>query len=151
HVYLFASLVIACSCSHADLVADIAMSVIKCGPAPPFASLPAMAYFLSSLATATPLPCTSLPPVIFLASAVYLTRLKTRLPQNATGKWCTVHRIAMAALVVACKYFFRGFNVPMSNRHWARKTHYFKVQEINLMERELLAYLVCVFTSIDSG
>ncbi|KAI8814367.1 hypothetical protein BJ742DRAFT_656291, partial [Cladochytrium replicatum] len=105
--------------------------------------LPAIPYFLSSLATATPLPCSSLPPVIFLASAVYLHRLKSRLPQNATGKWCTVHRIAMAALVVACKYLCdgTGFNVPMSNRHWARKTHYFKVQEINLMERELLAYL----------
>jgi len=40
----------------------------------------------------------------FLASTVYLDRLEKRLPKEASGMYCTLHRVFLAALIVTSKY-----------------------------------------------
>ncbi|GAA5962641.1 hypothetical protein JCM3765_006873 [Sporobolomyces pararoseus] len=70
-----------------------------------------------------------------LASAVYLERLRARLPSTAQGCPTTRHRCALAAIVIAAKYL--NDSSPM-NKHWARYSE-FSLAEINLMEMQLLA------------
>jgi len=80
-----------------------------------------------------------------MTSLVYLARLKSRLPAVAKGMRCTVHRIFLAALILAAKNL--NDSSP-KNKHWARYTSVrgfpnfgFSITEVNLMEKQLLFLL----------
>lgn len=80
-----------------------------------------------------------------MSSLVYLSRLQQRLPPVAKGMRCTVHRIFLAALILAAKNLN---DTSPKNKHWARYTlvaQYegfgFSNSEVNLMEKQLLFLL----------
>jgi hypothetical protein len=80
-----------------------------------------------------------------MTSLVYLDRLKSRLPPVAKGLRCTVHRIFLAALILAAK--FLNDSSP-KNKHWAEYSNVrgfepfgFSRTEVNLMEKQLLFLL----------
>ncbi|MCJ1268866.1 hypothetical protein MMC22_008754 [Lobaria immixta] len=80
-----------------------------------------------------------------MSSLVYLSRLQQRLPPVAKGMRCTVHRIFLAALILAAKNLN---DTSPKNKHWARYTvvnQYegfgFSNTEVNLMEKQLLFLL----------
>ncbi|KAK7519000.1 cyclin [Phyllosticta citriasiana] len=80
-----------------------------------------------------------------MTSLVYLARLKSRLPNEAKGMRCTVHRIFLASLILAAKNL--NDSSP-KNKHWARYTAVrgfesfgFSLTEVNLMEKQLLFLL----------
>jgi len=80
-----------------------------------------------------------------MSSLVYLSRLRSRLPPVAKGMRCTVHRIFLAALILAAKNL--NDSSP-KNKHWARYTAVrgyenfgFSITEVNLMEKQLLFLL----------
>lgn len=71
-----------------------------------------------------------------LCTQVYLERLGSKLPKNAEGLPCTLHRIFLACLIISAK--FNNDSSP-KNKHWAKYTDgLFKVGDVNLMERQLL-------------
>ncbi|GAA5848590.1 hypothetical protein JCM3766R1_005303 [Sporobolomyces carnicolor] len=96
----------------------------------PVAGLPPLASFIKAVVKKSRCHVPTL-----LASAVYLERLRTRLPSTAQGCPTTRHRCALAAIVIAAKYL--NDSSPM-NKHWARYSD-FSLAEINLMEMQLLA------------
>ena len=80
-----------------------------------------------------------------MSSLVYLDRLRQRLPPVAKGMRCTVHRILLAALILAAKNL--NDSSP-KNKHWARYSCVrgydgfgFSLTEVNLMEKQLLFLL----------
>jgi PHO85 cyclin-1 len=80
-----------------------------------------------------------------MASLVYLGRLQERLPKVAKGMQCTLHRIFLAALILAAKNL--NDSLP-KNKHWARYTSVrgypsfgFSITEVNLMEKQMLYLL----------
>jgi hypothetical protein len=79
-----------------------------------------------------------------MSSLVYLSRLQARLPPVAKGMRCTVHRIFLAALILAAKNL--NDSSP-KNKHWARYSNVpgynfgFSLTEVNLMEKQLLFLL----------
>jgi hypothetical protein len=80
-----------------------------------------------------------------MTSLVYLARLQERLPQVAKGMACTLHRIFLAALIIAAKNL--NDSSP-KNKHWARYTTVpgyadfgFTTPEVNLMEKQMLCLL----------
>jgi hypothetical protein len=80
-----------------------------------------------------------------MASLVYLGRLQERLPAVAKGMACTLHRIFLAALILAAKNL--NDSSP-KNKHWARYTTVrgypqfgFSITEVNLMEKQMLFLL----------
>ncbi|EGS19699.1 G1/S-specific cyclin pcl1 (cyclin hcs26)-like protein [Thermochaetoides thermophila DSM 1495] len=138
-------------------LAKAASNVIQCDPnmAPPsttrFSSsgkpvpasdgLPSVEDFITKLVISSNVQVPTL-----MSTLVYLTRLKQRLQPEAKGLRCTIHRIFLATLIIAAKYL--NDSSP-KNKHWANYTvmqspHYhfgFTRQEVNLMERQLLALL----------
>ncbi|KAI8870035.1 hypothetical protein GQ42DRAFT_106459, partial [Ramicandelaber brevisporus] len=95
--------------------------------------IPVLSRFIQQLVAHARVPIGTL-----LASMVYLERLKRRLPKEARGMECTCHRVFLAALIVAGKYFN---DVSSKNKYWARYSVVFSVAEVNLMEKQLLALL----------
>jgi len=102
--------------------------------------LPSMEAFITSLVQQSHVGVTTLMPAL-----VYLARLKQKLPQVAKGMRCTVHRIFLAALILAAKNL--NDSSP-KNKYWARYTtvpgfpHFgFSNSEVNLMEKQLLFLL----------
>jgi hypothetical protein len=80
-----------------------------------------------------------------MTSLVYLARLQQRLPTVAKGMACTLHRIFLAALILAAKNL--NDSSP-KNKHWARYTTVrgypgfgFSITEVNLMEKQMLFLL----------
>ncbi|KAJ3151209.1 hypothetical protein HDU86_006200 [Geranomyces michiganensis] len=118
-------------------------SVIVCAPptqAPISSSsassaLPDLAQFLHDLVRRSAPVVT---PSVLLLAASYLSRLERKLPPTARGLACTMHRILLAALLIAAKYLHDG---PVRNRTWAANSRLFSLPEVNLMERQLLFLL----------
>jgi PHO85 cyclin-1 len=110
---------------------------------PPFSrepALPPVEAFITSLVERSHVQVPTL-----MTSLVYLARLKSRLPPVAKGMRCTVHRIFLAALILAAKNL--NDSSP-KNKHWARYTTVrgydnfgFSITEVNLMEKQLLFLL----------
>lgn len=74
-----------------------------------------------------------------MSTIVYMNRLKERLPADAHGMPCTRHRIFLACLIIASKYF--NDSSP-KNKHWSKYTDgLFRNEDVNLMEKQLLMLL----------
>ncbi|KAI9725949.1 MAG: hypothetical protein M1828_002277 [Chrysothrix sp. TS-e1954] len=106
----------------------------------PDTSLPSVEAFIMSLCSQSHVQVPTL-----MTSLVYLGRLQKKLPPVAKGMRCTVHRIFLAALILAAKNL--NDSSP-KNKHWARYTavpgyeHFcFSTTEVNLMEKQLLFLL----------
>lgn len=104
------------------------------------AALPSLEAFITSLVERSHVQVATL-----MSSLVYLDRLHRRLPPVAKGMRCTVHRIFLAALILAAKNL--NDSSP-KNKHWARYSCVrgydgfgFSVTEVNLMEKQLLFLL----------
>lgn len=113
--------------------------------------LPSLETFISMQVNASNVHITT-----FLATLIYLERLRTRLPEDVTcmsnrkTHWLpnlnlscldsqtACHRIFLATLIIAAKYL--NDSCP-KNIHWAKYTGYFGVFEITRTEVELLAIL----------
>lgn len=131
-------------------LAEQAEKVITCDPnltttvaATPNTSvppLPTLKAFIASVVLRSGVPVATL-----MASAVYLARLRARLPSDAKGMRCTAHRVFLACLIVASKNLNDA--CPL-NYHWSRFSrvksfnHFgFSVKDVTLMERQLLFIL----------
>lgn len=103
-------------------------------------NLPPVEAFITSIVQQSHVQVPTLMPVL-----VYLARLRSRLPPVAQGIPSTVHRIFLAALILAAKNL--NDSSP-KNKHWARYTTVpgypnfsFSNTEVNLMEKQLLYLL----------
>lgn len=103
-------------------------------------SLPPLKTFIQSLVDRSHVQVPTL-----MSSLVYLARLQQKLPPVAKGMRCTVHRIFLAALILAAKNL--NDSSP-KNKHWARYSSVrgyegfgFTLTEVNLMEKQLLFLL----------
>lgn len=103
-------------------------------------TLPSVEAFITSLVEQSHVQVPTL-----MSSLVYLDRLQAKLPPVAKGMRCTVHRIFLAALILAAKNL--NDSSP-KNKHWARYTTVpgfesfsFSTTEVNLMEKQLLFLL----------
>ncbi|KAM0786001.1 hypothetical protein ACM66B_006819 [Microbotryomycetes sp. NB124-2] len=132
-------------------IAQKAVQVIRCKPEPAIAPqtltppmtpgqdgprdepLPPLDHFIKSVVRKSKCHVPTL-----LCTLVYLDRLKYRLPPRSTGSPSTRHRVFLATLIVAAKYL--NDSSPM-NKHWQKYAVHFSIQEIEVMERQLLALL----------
>ncbi|BFZ54780.1 PHO85 cyclin-1 [Savitreella phatthalungensis] len=129
-------------------LADRANSVISCGTSSSLATpptspvrqsfengvLPSLEQFIAVLCDKSRVQTPTL-----MSTMVYLDRLKNKLPPVAKGMSCTCHRVFLAALILAAKYL--NDSSP-KNKHWRNYTQgLFKLEEVNLMEKQLLFLL----------
>ncbi|SCV72967.1 BQ2448_6892 [Microbotryum intermedium] len=138
----------ACPTEH---VAQKAMSVIRCGDEPlnsqaesSVEPLPELDDFIRDICRKSRCHVPTL-----LCTLVYLDRLKDRLTVRSYGSPSTRHRVFVAALIVAAKYL-NGESLQAQahvrhsspyNKHWVRYAGHFRLEEVNLMERQLLCLL----------
>ncbi len=96
--------------------------------------LPSLMTFINRLVRYT-----NVYPSTLMSSLVYLERLQAKLPSDAQGMPCTLHRIFLACLILAAKNL--NDSSP-KNKHWAGYTDgLFTTEDVNLMERQLLFLL----------
>ncbi|SGY20153.1 BQ5605_C017g08495 [Microbotryum silenes-dioicae] len=121
-------------------VAQKAMSVIRCRDEPlnspaesSIAPLPELDNFIRDICRKSRCHVPTL-----LCTLVYLDRLKDRLPVRSCGSPSTRHRVFVAALIVAAKYL--NDSSPY-NKNWVRYAGHFRLEEVNLIERQLLCLL----------
>jgi PHO85 cyclin-1 len=107
---------------------------------PPGDSLPSLEEYITAIIQRSHVQTPTL-----MTSLVYLSRLQQRLPAVAKGMACTLHRIFLAALILAAKNL--NDSSP-KNKHWARYTTVrgyqgfgFSITEVNLMEKQMLFLL----------
>jgi hypothetical protein len=107
---------------------------------PPGDGLPSLEEYITSIIHRSHVQVPTL-----MTSLVYLARLQQRLPPVAKGMACTLHRIFLAALILAAKNL--NDSSP-KNKHWARYTTVrgypgfgFSITEVNLMEKQMLFLL----------
>jgi len=107
---------------------------------PPEDALPSLEEYITSIIQRSHVQVPTL-----MSSLVYLSRLQQRLPAVAKGMACTLHRIFLAALILAAKNL--NDSSP-KNKHWARYTTVrgypafgFSITEVNLMEKQMLFLL----------
>ncbi|KAH8556188.1 hypothetical protein BGW37DRAFT_405478, partial [Umbelopsis sp. PMI_123] len=103
-------------------------------PLPGQVAVPPLREFISNLVRKSGLHTGT-----FLATLVYLDRLRRSLYTVAKGMPCTCHRIFLSTLIVTAKYVN---DTSPKNKHWARYSSVFSVAEVNLMEKQLLVLLV---------
>ncbi|KAI7852078.1 hypothetical protein BDC45DRAFT_485761 [Circinella umbellata] len=124
------------SLSFLKYISDQASLVIPCHPTATKninTVVPPLAHFINFLVRRS-----TVGPGTLLAVLVLLDRLRNRLARIAKGMPCTRQRIFLATLIVTCKLLN---DTAPKNRHWTHYAHYFTVEEINLMEKQLLALL----------
>jgi PHO85 cyclin-1 len=112
-------------------------------PSPPHADafpIPSLEEYITAIVRGSHVQVSTL-----MTSLVYLARLQDRLPKVAKGMACTLHRIFLAALIIAAKNL--NDSSP-KNKHWARYTEVpgypdfgFTTAEVNLMEKQMLCLL----------
>ncbi|KAI3573910.1 hypothetical protein IWW34DRAFT_634451 [Fusarium oxysporum f. sp. albedinis] len=81
-----------------------------------------------------------------MGALVYMVRLKSKLQPGVKGRHTTNHRIFLASLILASKYFE---DEALMNKHWALITCMeikgvymgFDLKEINLIEKQFLHLL----------
>jgi G1/S-specific cyclin PLC1 len=107
---------------------------------PPGEHLPSLEEYITSIVQRSHVQVPTL-----MTSLVYLARLQAKLPPVAKGMACTLHRIFLAALILAAKNL--NDSSP-KNKHWARYTTVrgypnfgFSITEVNLMEKQMLFLL----------
>jgi PHO85 cyclin-1 len=107
---------------------------------PPADGLPSLEEYITSIVHRSHVQVPTL-----MTSLVYLARLQQRLPAVAKGMACTLHRIFLAALILAAKNL--NDSSP-KNKHWARYTTVrgypgfgFSITEVKLMEKQMLFLL----------
>jgi G1/S-specific cyclin PLC1 len=107
---------------------------------PPGDALPSLEEYITSIIHRSHVQTPTL-----MTSLVYLSRLQQKLPAVAKGMACTLHRIFLAALILAAKNL--NDSSP-KNKHWARYTTVrgyptfgFSITEVNLMEKQMLFLL----------
>ncbi|KAI8141895.1 hypothetical protein BJV82DRAFT_617905 [Fennellomyces sp. T-0311] len=120
------------SISFLRFLSEQASLVIPCHPTKT-ATVPPLQHFIHFLVRRS-----AVGPGTLLAVLVLLDRLRIRLAPIAKGMPCTRQRIFLATLIVTCKLLN---DTAPKNRHWTHYAHYFTVEEINLMEKQLLALL----------
>ena len=100
-------------------------------------TLPTVEQFIWQLIRSSKVKAETLLPTL-----VYLDRFKSRLEPMSRGVPCAPHRIFLACLILAAKYF--NDSSP-KNKRWARYTTFngfgFCTSEVNLMEMQLLYLL----------
>lgn len=128
-------------------IVNVTLKVIQCKksktvlPSPPSSpnqksskNLPSLMTFISRLVRYTNVYTGTLSTTL-----VYLERLSAKLPKNAEGLPCTLHRIFLACLILSSK--LHNDSSP-KNCHWAKYTDgLFKSEDVNLMERQLLSLM----------
>jgi Cyclin, N-terminal domain len=78
-------------------------------------------------------------PMTLLTAMVFLERFRRNLPNTSSGTTETLHRIFLAALILANKVLF---DVPLKNAHWAKmSSSFYTLEEINLMEKQFLSII----------
>ena len=78
-------------------------------------------------------------PMTLLAAMVFLERFRKNLPGKSSGAPETLHRVFLAALILANKVLF---DVPLKNSHWAKlSASFYSLDEINLMEKQFLSII----------
>ncbi|KAH6653671.1 hypothetical protein BKA67DRAFT_519932 [Truncatella angustata] len=105
------------------------------------ATPPPLRNFISHLSREVNVPI-----LTWIATTVYLDRLKPKLGSTKETLRCTAHRIFLASLIITAKYLDDDYRI---NKDWEKHSYmrfnhrlsWFTLRDINLMELEVLSLL----------